>query len=72
MPIEVTTAKQIIWWYGGMDLPYDANRLVNGNTLISDSRNSRVIEVDSAGLIVWEYPPSQATPSRMFLPIITK
>ncbi|MFB6156029.1 MAG: aryl-sulfate sulfotransferase [Haloferacaceae archaeon] len=45
---------------GASDLawPRDADRLPNGNTLVSDSRNSRVFEVTPAGDVVWEvYAP---------------
>jgi hypothetical protein len=34
--------------------PTDVERLNNGNTLISDTKNNRVIEVNSAGNIVWQ------------------
>jgi hypothetical protein len=39
---------------GGLDWPRDANRLPNGNTLITDSRNHRVVEVTPTGRVVWE------------------
>jgi hypothetical protein len=39
---------------GQFNWPRDANRLPNGNTLITDSRNHRVVEVDPTGQIVWE------------------
>jgi hypothetical protein len=43
---------------GQLDWPRDANRLPNGNTLITDSRNHRVVEVTPTGRIVWEaYAP---------------
>ncbi|WP_128478697.1 arylsulfotransferase family protein [Halorussus pelagicus] len=35
--------------------PRDADRLPNGNTLIVDSNNHRVLEVNSQGEIVWEF-----------------
>jgi len=42
---------------GGVDFrwPRDADRLPNGNTLITDSFNRRVIEVDESGAVVWGY-----------------
>ncbi|SHG50781.1 aryl-sulfate sulfotransferase [Halobaculum gomorrense] len=40
---------------GQLDWPRDADRLSNGNTLITDSLNHRVIEVTPRGEIVWEY-----------------
>ena len=48
-------ADEIVWEYSGLNNPKDADRLSNGNILISDYMNHRVIEVDSAGNIVWEY-----------------
>ena len=35
--------------------PRDADRLPNGNTLVTDSNNQRVIEVTPEGEIVWEF-----------------
>ncbi|WP_435062967.1 aryl-sulfate sulfotransferase [Halobaculum sp. EA56] len=40
---------------GQLSWPRDADRLPNGNTLIVDSLNHRVIEVTPTGEIVWEY-----------------
>ena len=39
---------------GNFSWPRDADRLPNGNTLITDSLNHRVIEVTPLGKIVWE------------------
>jgi hypothetical protein len=33
--------------------PRDADRLPNGNTLITDSKNNRVIEVNENGTVIW-------------------
>ncbi len=46
----------IVWEYGGstvFDWPRDADRLSNGHTLVTDSYNDRVVEVDENGDIVW-------------------
>jgi hypothetical protein len=40
---------------GQLTWPRDADRLPNGNTLITDTLNHRVIEVTPTGEIVWEY-----------------
>jgi hypothetical protein len=40
---------------GGLNWPRDADRLPNGNTLVTDTLNHRVIEVTPEGRIVWEY-----------------
>jgi hypothetical protein len=43
---------------GNLNWPRDADRLPNGNTLVVDSMNHRVIEVTPTGEIVWEmYAP---------------
>jgi hypothetical protein len=39
---------------GGFNWPRDADRLPNGNTLVTDSLNHRVLEVAPNGTIVWE------------------
>ena len=42
---------------GGLDLkwPRDADRLENGNTLITDTLNRRILEVNRSGRVVWSY-----------------
>lgn len=40
---------------GGFNWPRDADRLPNGNTLITDTLNQRVLEVTPRGEVVWEY-----------------
>jgi len=40
----------------GFDWPRDADRLPNGNTLITDTVNRRVVEVNEAGETVWSMP----------------
>lgn len=46
----------LVWEIGDDNLnwPRDADRLPNGNTLVVDSLNHRVIEVNPQGQIVWE------------------
>ena len=45
------------WAVGSETLnwPRDADRLPNGNTLITDTLNHRVLEVTPTGEVVWEY-----------------
>ncbi|QFU83064.1 aryl-sulfate sulfotransferase [Natronorubrum aibiense] len=55
-----------IWQYTGpsgeqLQWPRDADRLPNGNTLITDSQNNRVLEVDPDGEIVWQYDDLDGT-----------
>ncbi|MEF8783969.1 MAG: aryl-sulfate sulfotransferase [Haloarculaceae archaeon] len=47
-----------VWSVAGLDEPRDADRLANGNTLITDRRGHRVLEVTPEGRTVWEvYTP---------------
>ena len=48
-------ADEILWEYSNLSSPRDADRLPNGNTLITDGDNYRVIEVTVNGTIAWEY-----------------
>ncbi len=56
---------EIVWVYDGtgsgskLQWPRDADRLPNGNTLVTDSRNNRVIEIDGNGSVVWRYSLAQ-------------
>ncbi|MFW5918282.1 MAG: arylsulfotransferase family protein [Haloferacaceae archaeon] len=55
------TFVEEVWRYEGpgpndrLAWPRDADRLPNGNTLIADSRNFRVLEVNETGSVVWSY-----------------
>jgi PGF-CTERM protein len=40
---------------GDLRWPRDADRLPNGNTLVTDSSNDRVVEVTPEGDVVWEF-----------------
>jgi outer membrane protein assembly factor BamB len=64
--IEVQQSPvKVVWQYGTTGMtgagpnqlsnPNSAERLANGNTLIADENNNRVIEVDSAGKLQWQY-----------------
>lgn len=68
--IEVSVVtKQIVWQQGTtgkagassnhLDSPCSAQWLVNGNILIADQGNNRVIEVNRRHKIVWEYGDSE-------------
>lgn len=57
--LEVNPAKEIVWQYE-LPFPYLAQRLENGNTLISSGAGAGkhgyfLIEVDPAGKTVWKY-----------------
>lgn len=62
--IEIDPVTQkIVWSFGGdpgdrpkfLRAPRWASRLSNGNTLIADTGNHRVLEVTPEGEIVWQY-----------------
>ena len=56
--------KEVVWEYSWHDAypnhheVHDADRLPNGNTLITDTHSNRIIEVNRSGDVVWEvsYP----------------
>ncbi|WP_135533484.1 aryl-sulfate sulfotransferase [Halostella pelagica] len=43
------------WSVDGFNWPRDADRLENGNTLVTDTLNHRVVEVSPQGEVVWEF-----------------
>lgn len=45
-----------VWSHRGTQWARDADRLPNGNTLISDTHGGKIIEVNQTGEIVWEIP----------------
>jgi len=54
--IEVNQWKRMVWSYDRPSWsPRDAERAHDGNILIADSLNDRVLKVDGLGSIVWEY-----------------
>lgn len=57
--VEYTKEEDIGWnktWsVTGFNWPRDADRLPNGNTLVTDTLNHRVIEITPDGHVVWEY-----------------
>jgi uncharacterized protein (UPF0248 family) len=67
--LEFELDGTIVWSFGEWDVPGNDNthlngphwpkRKANGNTLIPDSWNHRIIEVTPAGRIVWEYAPTE-------------
>jgi hypothetical protein len=55
---ETTDTWDRVWSVGGFDEPRDADRLANGNTLVTDRRGHRVVEITPEGRAVWEvYTP---------------
>jgi outer membrane protein assembly factor BamB len=60
--VEVDASNgSVVWEYDGtgsgekLAWPRDADRLPNGNTLVTDSRNFRVLEVGPNGSVVWSH-----------------
>jgi len=52
---EVSPAGEIVWEKKGIECPFHVRRLANGKTLIADYNQSKVIEIDRDGEVVWEY-----------------
>ena len=54
--IEVNRNKKIVWSYDiDIKYPNDADRLENGNTLITVRDSDKIIEVTPAKRVVWEF-----------------
>lgn len=54
--VELDREHKEVWSYTeGLEHPIAAQRLANGNTLISDARLGKVIEVTPAKQVVWKY-----------------
>ena len=66
--IEVDQSKKLVWsyqptgGYGGYGLagPNSAERLANGNTLITDQAGNYVVEVTEGGTTAWHYGSGDA------------
>jgi len=61
LEINYSNTKEIIWWYGNPDntnllrQQHNPDRYSNGNTVICDSGNDRIIEINTTTKeIVWE------------------
>jgi len=59
--VNYSNSKEIVWWYGQpnnstlLNHQHEPDRIDNGNTIICDSENNRVIEINSTTKqIVWE------------------
>jgi len=66
--IEVNRATgEIVWQFGvtgepgiddsHLDGPHNADRLSNGDTVVADSNNDRILVIDAGGAIAWRYHP---------------
>jgi acetyl esterase/lipase len=54
--VEIDGGHKEVWTYSeGLEHPLAAQRLANGNTLISDARLGKVIEVTPDKRVVWKY-----------------
>lgn len=69
--VEISAQKEIVWKYeakpkAGSDLRVEVHafqRLANGDTMIAESGNARIIEVNKEGKIVKEIPLAVKKPS---------
>lgn len=57
---EVDVAGKLVWEYTGVENAGDAQRLKNGNTLISCGTQKRVIEVTPHKQIAWQFTAADA------------
>lgn len=72
------SSSTVVWSYGGgTDQPFastarlSAQRLPNGNTLLTESDAGRLVEVDNGGTVVWEYTnPTRAGQDGAYIPVI--
>lgn len=46
---EFDAAGKAVWTFKDVSCPYDVERLPNGNTMIADGSNNRVVEIDARG-----------------------
>ena len=44
------------------------DRLPNGNILVCDTGGNRVVELDTQGLVIWQYPDATVDPARLSAP----
>ena len=77
--VEIDTETgDIVWEYArvpesspvepkALQWPRDADRLPNGNTLITDSRHFRVLEVTPNGSVAWSFDSREALGSRAII-----
>ena len=56
--IEVDYSGMMVWSAGGLASPRTAERVNTGNTLVSET--NRVVELNTADSIVWQYPNTVA------------
>ena len=59
--LELDASGKVVWEYTGVVNAGDAQRLPNGNTLISCGTQKRVIEVTPDKKIAWQFTAADAT-----------
>jgi hypothetical protein len=57
---EARWNRSWLWTDDEMQWPRDADRLPNGNTLVTDTIGDRVFEVNETGAVVWTMPVERA------------
>ena len=58
--LELDASGKVVWEYTGVENAGDAQRLPNGNTLISCGTQKRVIEVTPDKKIAWQFTAADA------------
>src|SRR5579885_1683756 len=69
--VEISPAKEIVWKYEAKPKPgyegavevHSFQRLADGTTMVAESGNARIVEVDKAGRVVKEVPLTVKHPS---------
>jgi len=54
--LEVTPDGEILRSIGGHRTPFDARRRANGNIVVADSGNNRIVEYDAQGVLLRQTP----------------
>ena len=46
--------EKLVTKFSGLESPFDADRLPNGDTIVADSGNNRIVIFDPQGKVIWE------------------
>jgi len=57
---EIDRKGKVVWERSGLSSPRDAQKLANGNVLITEYSRRRVVEITRGGKEVWQWTPSSA------------
>jgi len=57
---EISRGGKVVWELAGLSSPLDAQKLPNGNVLITEYGRRRIVELTVSGKEVWQWSPSNA------------